>query len=363
VILAATVAVIIVAAAIFSMIALRPSPETATVGIIIPLDEGPVSHSEEVRGAVQMAIDELNAWGGIGNIRLRMALAEAAPEPAAINEAFEEMESTYDPLFYITISCGFLGVLAPLAEAASVPLIGLSSYPGATDGYAYTYRYNIPPEVEVASAMSTIENLNITSIGVLYTDSPHGCTVHDAFTEAFLDAGGTVQTQACAIDETDFSAAIANLTGNQAIFAVSTCTSLAMMFGDISESGYDGFIIASSCASSTFMWSLEEANGVYVSAPLMYKQENILARAFIEDFRITYGTDVTHHGAVAYDIVTLVHGLLEGKEATRSALEHELGQGFIFTGVMGSLTIEPDEHDFDFDVYPARIVEGELLYL
>ena len=361
--MAAVLVVVVIAAAGLSVVALKPTPKTATIGIIIPQEDGPVSHSEEVRYAVQMAMDELNAWGGIGNVRLRMVFAEVPADAESITEAFEEMEDEHHPLFYITISCGFLGAMAPLAEAVQAPLIGLSSYPGATGGYQYTYRYNIPPDVEVSSAMSIMSDLNVTSVGLLYTASPHGCTVHEAFSEAFVEVGGTVQDEPCALDETDFGEQIANLTGNQAIFAVSTCTSLAEMFEDIRASGYDGHVIASSCASSTFMWSLEAADGVYVSAPLVYKKENILARAFIEDFRLTYGLNATHHAAVTYDIVHLVHGLLEGNEVTRTSLEAELNRGFMFTGVMGSLDIVGGVHDFDFGVYPARIVEGELLYL
>ena len=362
-VIAAVVVAIIIAAAVLSVIALRPAQKTATIGVIIPLEDGLVSHSEEVRKAVQMAMDELNAWGGIGNTRLRMVFSEVPADITSIAEAFEDMEDAHDPLIYITISCSFLAAMAPLAEAAQVPLIGLSSYPGATEGYQYTYRYNIPPDVEVASAMSIMSDLEVTSVGLLYTASPHGCTIHEAFTEAFTDAGGTVQDEACAEDETDFSEQIANLTGNQAIFAVSTCTSLVEMFEDIRASDYGGYIIASSCGSSTYVRGLEAADGVYVSAPLMYKPENILARAFIEDFGLTYGLNVTHHGAVAYDIVHLVHGLLEGREVSRAGLEAELDRGFMFIGVMGSISIEEGEHDFDFSVYPARIVEGELLYL
>lgn len=359
----AVIVVVVVALVGLSVTVLKPTPETVVVGVIIPAEEGPVSHSEEVRDAVQMAMDELNAWGGIGNKRLRMVFSEVPEDLDAISEAFEEMEEKHRPLFYITISCGFLGAMAPLAETAQVPLIGLSSYPGATEGFQYTYRYNVPPEMEVASAMTMMADLNVTRVGLLYTESPHGCSIHEAFSEAFVEAGGTVEDEPCGIDETDYSGAVANLTDNQAILTVSTCVALAQMFEAIHESGYDGHVIASSCASSSYMWGLEAADGVYVSAPLLYKSENILARAFLEDFKLTYGIDVTHHGAVAYDIVNLVHGLLEGKEVTRNSLEQELSQGFIFTGTMGSLVIGLEEHDFDFSVYPARIVEGELVYL
>ncbi|MCJ7489475.1 MAG: ABC transporter substrate-binding protein [Thermoplasmata archaeon] len=360
---ALAVAVVVIAAAVVSVTVLKPSPEKVMIGVILPFEESPAGHSVEVKSALRMAMDELNAWGGIGNTRFDMAVAEVEDDPLAVAEAFDEMETAHAPLVYVTISCTFLSFIAPLAEAAEAPLIGLSSYPGATEGYQFAYRYNIPPEVEVGSTMAILESLKVTSVGVLYTESPHGCTIYDEFTEAFVAAGGSVQSQACAADVTDYSEAVANLTGNEAIFAVASCVAFPQMFEDIRESGYQGHVLASSCASSTFIWSLEAADGVYVSAPLMYKKENILARAFMEDFKRAYGIDVTHHGAVAYDIVHLVHGLLEGTEVTRSSLEHELSLGFIFTGVMGSINISPGEHDFGFAVYPAVVVEGELLYL
>lgn len=361
--MAVAIALILIAAAVVTIALMGETPESVKIGVIIPLEEGPTSHSDEVIHAVEMAMGELNAWGGIGDTRLEMVAVEVPANSESIVAAFEEMEAEHHPLVYITVSCSFLGTMAPLAEELAVPLIGLSSYPGATEGYQFTYRYNIPPEVEVGSAMSVLDYLDVDSVGILYSDSPHGCSVFEQFIDAFAEVGGTVQSQSCAADETDFSDEVANLTGLEAIFAVSTCTSLSTMFEAIQDSGYGGYVLGSSCASSTFMWTLDAADGVYVSAPLLYKQENIFASSFTEEFHQEYGISVTHHGAVVYDIVHLVHDLLEGREISRGSLESELSQGFIFTGVMGGFVIPPGGHDIAFNVYPARIVEGELLYL
>jgi ABC-type branched-subunit amino acid transport system substrate-binding protein len=362
-VMAVAIALILIAAAVVTIALMGETPESVKIGVIIPLEEGPTSHSDEVIHAVEMAMGELNAWGGIGDTRLEMVAVEVPANSESIVAAFEEMEAEHHPLAYITVSCSFLGTMAPLAEELAVPLIGLSSYPGATEGYQFTYRYNIPPEVEVGSAMSVLDYLDVDSVGILYSDSPHGCSVFEQFIDAFAEVGGTVQSQSCAADETDFSDEVANLTGLEAIFAVSTCTSLSTMFEAIQDSGYGGYVLGSSCASSTFMWTLDAADGVYVSAPLLYKQENIFASSFTEEFHQEYGISVTHHGAVVYDIVHLVHDLLEGREISRGSLESELSQGFIFTGVMGGFVIPPGGHDIAFNVYPARIVEGELLYL
>ena len=360
---ALAIALVVVVAAVVSVVALRSSTDRVVIGVIVAQEDSSVSHSEEVRCAVRMAIDELNAWGGLGNTRMDMVFEETLEDDETLIQTFEDMETEYDPLVYVTTGCTLLSAIAPLAEAASAPLLGLSSFPGATDGYTYTYRFNIPIQSEVGSAMAIMDRLNVSSLGLIYTDNPRYCTIHDAFKTAFIASGGTVQPEMCSMDQTDFSSEVANLTGNDAIFAISTCSSLALIFQAIHDSGYEGYVVGSSCASSTFIWPMEAADSLYLSAPLLYKPENIPARAFIEDFSEECGINVTHRGAVAYDIIHLVHGLLDGKEASRSSLEYELSQGFVFTGIMGNFVIAGGEHDFGFDVYPAKIVEGELLYL
>jgi len=102
---------------------------------------------------------------------------------------------------------------------------------------------------------------------------------------------------------------------------------------------------------------------VYVSAPAFYRLENLLASAFIERYEGMHGDTPNHHGATAYDIVYLIHGLLEGHEVSREVLGHHLSLGFVYSGVMGSLRIDSGVHNFEFPVYPAMVSEGGLSYL
>ena len=102
---------------------------------------------------------------------------------------------------------------------------------------------------------------------------------------------------------------------------------------------------------------------MYVSAPILYKSENILAIEFTEKFSANFDIPFSHHAAVGYDIVYLVHDLLEGRDITREVLGERLATDFVFSGVMGSMRIESGVHDFVIPVYPAIVLEGELSYL
>ena len=55
--------------------------------------------------------------------------------------------------------------------------------------------------------------------------------------------------------------------------------------------------------------------------------------------------------------------LLEDKEVSRESMRSLLEEGFIYPGVFGDLDVKPGQHDIDFPLHPAQIVEGEVKYL
>jgi branched-chain amino acid transport system substrate-binding protein len=362
--LALAVSVIMLLAVLSTIVVLAPSPETVSIAVILPYEEGPFSHTAEITTAMQMAIDELNKWGGIGNVRLEMVVEEVLPTPEATTVTFEEVESEHNPVAYVTVSCPMMAVLSPLAEAASVPLLGMAFSSTTAAEYEWVYRYFTTAESEVVSAMEILGMLNVTSsLGILYSTSPHGCGIHDILSAAFESAGGTVHSEPCAPQETDFSTEISNLTSTEAIFMVGSCDVLVEMASALADSAFDGYALTASCGSSPNLYSLLDLDPLYVSAPSLYKVENLLALDFSRKYENLTSVPLTHHGATAYDVVYLVHGLLEGHEVSRDILGYQLSHGFVFSGVMGSMRMDSGVHDFEFPVYPAMISEGELSYL
>ncbi|UCE91159.1 MAG: ABC transporter substrate-binding protein [Methanobacteriota archaeon] len=356
---------IVLVAGLSALALLSPSSDAAVLCVILPEEEAPFSHTAEIESAVTMAKEELNEWGGIGNMKIELMMEETEVEYDDVSSLFERLEREVRPIAYMSISCELLSMLAPLTEEAEVPLIGLASAPGLTQGYEWTYRYYTSSEHEVNSTLRILETLDVSSLGILYSVSPHGCGLNDLLVERFVAVGGTVESQACEAEETDFTDEVEALSDNDAIFVVAHCGTLVTMFATLDESGYDGYVVASSCASSPTLRSVMALDSLYVSAPILYKAENILASEFTEKFTANFEIPFSHHAAVSYDIVYLVHDLLEieGRDPTRAVLGQRLADGFVLSGVMGSMRIDPGSHDFPIPVYPAVILEGELSYL
>jgi ABC-type branched-subunit amino acid transport system substrate-binding protein len=357
------VAAIILVAGLSALVLLASPSDSVVMCVILPREDAPFSHTPEIELAMTMAVEELNHWGGIGNTEIELVIEETEVDADAVASLFERLERDVRPISYTSISCELLTLLAPLAEAAEVPLIGLASAPGLTEGYDWTYRYYISSEHEVNSTLRILEMLDVDSLGVLYGVSPHGCGLNELLVQEFTATGGTVESQACAVEETDFTAEIEALSDSDAIFVAAHCGAMVAMFAALEEAGYDGNLLASSCASSPRLRDMIAQDGIYVSAPILYKTENILAIEFQEKFTEDFDIPYSHHAAVSYDIVYLVHDLLEGHDLARATLEQQLADGFVFSGVMGSMRIDPGSRDFLIPVYPAIVLEGELSYL
>ena len=354
---------IVLVAGLSTLAFLKPSSDTIAICVILPEEDVLFSHSPEIEMAMTMAVEELNEWGGIGNTRIELIIQETEVEPDAVASLFEHLEQDVQPIAYAAISCELLSLLSPLTDAAEVPLIGLASAPGLTEGYGWTYRYFVSPDHEANATLRVLDTLNVDSLGILYAPTPHGCGVSDLLIDGFTASGGTVEQQACALDDTDFDDEIEALMDTDAIFVVAHCPVMIAMFEALNERDYDGYLLASSCASSPRLRDMIPQDGYYASAPILYKAENILAIEFTEKFNENYAIPYSHHAAVGYDIVYIVHDLLEGHDLTREELGQQLDGGFVFSGVMGGMRVDPGSHDFPIPVYPVIVLEGELSYL
>jgi hypothetical protein len=54
---------------------------------------------------------------------------------------------------------------------------------------------------------------------------------------------------------------------------------------------------------------------------------------------------------------------LKDKKISRESVKNMLEQGFTYPGILGYLDVKQGEHDMNYPLYPAQILNGKLKYL
>lgn len=333
------------------------------VGVIVPLS-GPASYLVDVRDGLELAAERLNRWGGINGAEIELLVRDSESDPAKAVEAFEELEREEKPLFYVSAMSHLTMPLVPLAEENEVVLVGVAaSAQELINGTRWTVRYYSDAVDEAVATMHTLQVLGVSTLGILHGSDEFSLSVESLLGPRFAATGGSLESVLIAADDDDYSNEISQLADMEAIFVVTTISSLDDVIICLDDCGYGGHILTSSGGSSPYVTTMPEAEGIYVAAPAMYNVNYMPVKWLKEEFEARFGRSLTHFVSCGYDILNLFHGLMRGMELTRTSVRLALEGGFVFSGTIGPLNVLPDSHDIGFDLLSARVSEGRLWYL
>jgi len=334
--------------------------ESIQIGVILSIT-GPGSYiGEQTRDGIQMAANEINSRGGIDGKHIELIFEDNQSSPDEAKRAFNKIEETYAPLFYITSLSSISTAVAPLAEENQVVLIALSATaPDVTKQKEWTYRYFPTADEEVIPIMQLLKDLNVNNLGILYQDDEFGRSILVAVEREFENAERIINKQPFAPDAIDYEEQIVELLNEDAIVLVAWPEHVELILRQISGTGYPGYIIGSSDAATPLIFSMDEADGMYFATPAIYDSNFLFVRKVADNFQSQYNKQFDHNAGNGYDFIRILDGLLENEELSRDRVKNILDQGFSYSGVFGSVDILPNEHDMAFQLFPSQLVNGE----
>jgi len=339
------------------------SRPTVTIVAIIPLS-GVSSYLVEIGDAMSMITEKLNKWGGINGMRIRLVIEDCTSVPEIALEKFINAEEKYHPLAVVTATREVAAAMADIAEERGIVLISVGASPeDIAVGKEWAFRYYVTPSGEADNALETLDALNVSSVGILYMDEGYGRAVMTRLAENAESLNWTVESYGFSKTCTEFAQLVANVTDNQAVFSVGLRYQYPVILAELNSTGYDGEVYCTIGASIPSMWGLPEAQGCYVNAPAMYMSSSTTDDRVMMEFEDRYGRPLTHQGAIGYDVVRLIWGLLSDSEVSRENLRYLLDQGFAYSGILGVVTLDKDTHSIGVQVHAAVIDGGELRYL
>lgn len=286
-------------------------PKTFTVGVPLPLTGAEAKFGEMEKQAYEMAIEEINAKGGVKGMKLALDIQDSGGKPetaAAIVEKFITINKYPIVVGEYSSQCSY--AVAGVAEKYKVPYLVVT---GAADkitqqGWKYVYRMNPPASLYNMGVFSFFEQIaKPKSIAILYENTDFGSSTSKAMKE-WCDGHGVKVVlsegyQAGAVDFKPILQKVKSLRPD-ILYMVSYLMDASLMMRQSKELDINPQAFIGGAAGFTlpeFLQNAGDASEYAMSATLWTPQAKYPgAKQFFDAFKAKFDKEADYHGVEAY---------------------------------------------------------------
>lgn len=340
--------------------------EPVKIGVNISLTGSLGSTGQRIKNALELSVAEINSKGGINNHPVELIFADNQSDAEEAVKLFAKMEKEDAPLFYITIASFISVALAPLAEEKEVVLAGLVV---STERFTRNRKWSFKYYPDVLAEFKPIEKVilrnNVKSIGVIHSDEEWGEQITNLFTTNLQHGQGiSVDAFPFPLSEDDFSGYVEKVVDYDCVYITGFSSHLKNLIIALRKAGYQGIICGPSSLGIQTLREMPEMDGVYLAAPRIYSSDYPYGERVKARYEETFdGAVFDHYAATGYDFIEIMANLLQGQELTRDSVRLLLEQGFSYGGILGTIHVEPGNHDISFPLTEGQIKNKEIRYL
>lgn len=345
-----------------------PKTGTVKVGASFPLSGSVATDGDMIVTAIKMAVDEVNAAGGItiGDTTYTMELDpqddEADPTTAAtIANKFADDSDIMAVISSYNSSC----MLAQVGTYDSVGLPSISpvaTSPDLTGNSSYFHRVVNSDTFTGALDADVMKALGYTKVAALYEDDDYGFGLYESFkNEADAIGMEIVYTGTFVYGETkDFSTLLTNVAnaGCDGVFWGGLITELGLYLSQAATFGADSIPVYADtgCYSPAMITEAGDMSEGLVSVGCFdLSGADTGSQKFIDDFVKAYGSEPSLYAALAYDAAwTLFTAMKSCSELSREAINDALA-GVSYVGITGLNKFDENgDVSKDYSVYQVK---------
>jgi len=329
------------------------------IGINYELSGSGASYGQSSVEGIEMAIEEINAAGGINGKKIVPVKYDVKSEPAEATTLATKL-MTQDKV---------VAVLGPATSGpfkATIPVALKNKVPVATGSataddvtvdangvkeYAFRICFNDSFQGDIMATYA-LKNLSKTkAVIIMDSSSDYAKGLAKSFRSTFEAGGGTIVAEEAYLKgDTDFNAIITSIKGKDydVIFIPGYYEEVGLIIKQARTQGIDAPILGADGFDSPELVKLagaEALNNVYFSNHYSSLDKDPLVVKFIEDFKAKYGKEPDAFNALGYDLAKFVADAigraekLDG-ESVKKALEATEN----FVGVTGSFSIDENHN-------------------
>ena len=325
------------------------SDETIRVGVFADMTGQTASFGVSTLSGIKMAVDEINAKGGVNGRGIEILLEDNQGLPENTKKIVEQLikEDKVHALIGEVLSTNSLAA-APLAQAAKVPMITPSSTNSrVTKVGDYIFRTCFIDEFQgEAMARFAFENLKMRRIAVL-TDfkSDYAKGLSDTFATTFTRLGGRIVSQKTYFQgDEDYSQQLEAIkqSNPQAIYLTGYYNAVGVIAKQARQMKINVPFLGGDGWDSPNLFQLSEnsLNDSYITDHFSLQSPSEKVKKFSADYKKLYGLEADSFAALAYDAIYVLADAIQRAKTTESQkLRDAIATTKDFNGVTGKITI------------------------
>lgn len=342
--------------------------DTIKFAVVGPMTGDGAAMGIHEKNGVQIAVDEINAAGGINGKKLEFIVGDDDQNPNLATVVAQKVTSDQEVLFavgHINSSCSIAAL--PIYEKAHMALIsGSNTNVQLTQmGHHNYFRICTPDNIIVAEiATLGIREFGIKRPAVVWENSDYGKGLRDDLVKTINDAGIELQAEATYLPgvDRDFSAYITKFKGKNVdcVYLMGTYTAAGLFLKQAQTLGLKALMIGSSGMASEKVVDIagkDAAEGFVVVTPYNPNDKRPMQAKFNAEYQRRFNEKPTEWSSHAYDIVYVVKQAIEKGGTDREKLIealHKVG----YEGITGEIKFDANGDVPNKKQMVLRVEEG-----
>ena len=308
--------------------------------------------------AVERAVDDINADGGINGKTLKVITYDCKMDPNEGINAYNRLVAE-GAVAIVGPGLSNIGIpIASVAEEKQVAFVGQFMDERATineqTGEVWNYMFLAEPScLQQAQIMASyaVEELQVSSVGILYDSSNAYAASHAGPFEDYMKANGVdvVGVETFGADAKDYKAQLSKLiaANPDGIYIPNYVNTNSLAYVQARQLGYEGYIIGNNTYTppfTTLVEGTEIENLVFLYNLDMYGDS---VRQLTEDYIAEVGEDPAFNIAFGYDDVMIIANALRNVSDVTDTVEIakyiENNTADVETA-SGKITLNPETH-------------------
>ncbi len=287
---------------------------TLKIGLQAPMTGDNAQYGEVMRKGVALAIDEINAAGGVNGLQLELVIGDDKATPAEAVSVVQRM-ITLDKVAAVIGGFNSSPTLAamPVTQAAKTIHFTMGASPSLTEsGDPYMFRAILTDAPMTADLVNyAVKDLGLQKIAVMKENTDYGVSLADLFKQQVEAQGGQVLTiESYNPGDKDFTAQLSKIKSlqPQAIMVAGLYNEAGLIAQQAQRLGLKTQFLGSDGVSSPALVDVggDAVEGfVFVSA-FDPNYQNDKVQAFVKNYQAKYNEKPEAYSAISYDAMHVV---------------------------------------------------------